>query len=238
VTGEGKLKFEAGLVKPEDKQAAYDAEVLEKPYRHESAAPDAPKSPYSQALAADLTAIRLAAAQTALLDKPEFVLDLLAFFMSPASGHWSGILGLRTDPERNQPTDDDADFTLHPRLGGPKPETEEEADEEYEWRSVDDLGAEFAAFREQGKKHRNATITERMARLLKTPSKAGFMEGIEAEIGADIRSIWTPTQANFFGRVRGPYLIALWCDLLELDPKDGSATYFTNLPSIQTFTGL
>jgi len=229
VGSDGMLKFEAGFVKPEDKQAAYDAEVLAKPHSHGGSSSDTPKSPYSQALAADLTAIRLAAAQTALLEKPEFVLDLLAFFMSPASGHWSGILGLRTDPERDEPAEEDQNFTLHPRLGGPKPEAEEDADEEFEYRSIDDLSVEFAAFREQGKKHRNATITERMARLLKTPNKAGFMEGIEAEIGADVRSIWTPTKDNFFGRVRGPYLIALWCELLELDPKDGSATYFTKL---------
>ena len=39
----------------------------------------------------------------------------------------------------------------------------------------------------------------------------------------------TPIKDNFFGRVRGPYLISLWCDLLELDPQDGSATYFTKL---------
>jgi len=70
VDSTGELKFQTGFVKPEDKQAAYDAEVLTKPHSHGGSSSDTPKSPYSQALAADLTAIRLAAAQTALLEKP------------------------------------------------------------------------------------------------------------------------------------------------------------------------
>ena len=235
VDSSGKLTANYGLVKPEDKQAAYDADLLDKPYSHSGAAAqdDTPKSPYTQALAGDLTAIRLAAAQTALLDKPDFVLDLLAFFLSPASGSWSGVLGLRTDHQRNKPEKDDPDFTLHPRLGGPKPDDEDmekaDAEDDYLYRRIEDMGAEFAAFRETGKKTRNAQITESIARMFHTQSDAAFMASIEAEIGASIRSIWTPTQANFFGRVKGPYLIALWCDLLDLKADAPDATGFAKL---------
>lgn len=235
VNQRGELSYTLGLVKPEDKQAAYDAEILEKPYSYSgSSAPDnTPKSPYSKALAGDLDAIRLAATQTALLDKPDFVLDLLAFFLSPASGHWSGILGLRTDLQRNKPEKDDPAFTLHPRLGGPKPDDEDmekaDAEDDYLYRGIEDMGAEFAAFREKGKKTRNAQITQSIARMLHTQSDGAFMSSIEAEVGTNIRAIWTPTQDNFFGRMKGPYLIDLWCDLLDITTTSAEAKAFTKL---------
>ena len=225
----GNLNVEAGLIRKENKDAAIEAGILPKPHKSSVSGSDAPRSPYSQALAADLTAIRLAACQTALLEKPEFVLDLLAFFLSPASGHWSGIMGLRTDAERNRPKEDDPDFVLHHRLGGPKPDASDEDAYSSNWHSVDDLVAAFAEFREEGKKHRNAVITERIARLICTPSNPAFMANTESEVGANIRTIWTPTQDNFFSRVKGPYMIDLWCTLLDLDKDGGKAGYFAKL---------
>jgi ParB family transcriptional regulator, chromosome partitioning protein len=55
------------------------------------------------------------------------------------------------------------------------------------------------------------------------------MAEIEAEVGADIRSIWTPTAANCFKRLNGGQLDALYMGFLDL--KADSAIYkaFVNL---------
>ncbi|TNC49558.1 hypothetical protein FHG66_10585 [Rubellimicrobium rubrum] len=52
---------------------------------------------------------------------------------------------------------------------------------------------------------------------------------IDKEAKADLRQVWTPTAENFFARVEGPTLDALWCELLELAPEHPTATVFVML---------
>ena len=52
---------------------------------------------------------------------------------------------------------------------------------------------------------------------------------IDKEVKADLRQVWTPTAENFFARVGGPTLDALWCELLELAPEHPTATTFAKL---------
>lgn len=201
-----------GLVKKEDQAAAIAAGLLEAP-SHEGTTTQKPKPAYSQKFVDDMQAIRLAAVQTAMLDKPEFVLDLLAFALSPASGYRSSVMGVRFDEERNAPESDDA-FTLSSRLGGPLSEEQEEAQDDLHdgARNISDA---FATFRAGGKKHRNAQITQSFARAFQS-QKPEFMAVLETEAGADIRSIWTPTDTNCFKRLTGVQLDALYMDLLNL----------------------
>lgn len=222
VNNSGKVEMTAGLVRPEDKKAAVEAGVLQAP---QSTKPDTPKSPYSQKLVADMQAIRLASVQAALLAKPELVLDLLGFGLSDASGSFESVFGIRLDRPRNIPSVEDG-FTPEPRLA-------HGIDASEYWQQgtrVKDLTEAFATFREDGKKARNAQITEAITRTL--PYQAGdpaFFDLIANEAGADIRKHWTPTAENFFSRVSAAYLTDLICEFLSCDARDDRIASFAKL---------
>jgi ParB family chromosome partitioning protein len=222
VNSSGAIEVSAGLVRSEDKKAAIEAGILRAP---QTAKPETPKSPYSQKLMADMQAIRLASVQAALLAKPEIVLDLLGFGLSEASGSFESVFGIRLERPTNAPSVEDG-FTREPRLehgiGG----------SEY-WQKgtrIEDLSEAFAAFREDGKKARNARITEAIARTL--PYQAGgaeFFGYIADEAGADIRKHWTPTAENFFSRVSAGHLVDLLCEFLDCDARDERVAAFAKL---------
>lgn len=222
VNGSGKLEITAGLVRPEDKKAAIEAGVLQAP---QTAKSEASKSPYSQKLMADMQAIRLASVQAALLAKPELVLDLLGFGLSEASGSFESLFGIRLDRPTNVPSVEDG-FAREPRL-------EHGIDASEYWQKgtrVEDLSEAFATFREDGKKARNAQITEAIARTL--PYRAGGAEFfclIADEAGADIRKHWTPTAENFFSRVPAGHLVDLLCEFLDCDARDERVAGFAKL---------
>ena len=227
VTHKGKVKTVQGLVKKEDQEEAIVTGILE-PSAHQDAASTTTKNDkpaYSQKFVDDMTAIRLAAVQTALLEKPEFVLDLLAFSLAPDSSY-NKILGVRLDTHRNTPETDDEAFKLSSRIGGALSEAEEIAQDELEKVAFSDLGEAFTAFRATGKKQRNAQITQSFARALQT-QKPELMEMIEQEAGADIRAIWTPTAANCFKRLNGAQLDTLYMVLLDLSATDAIYKNFT-----------
>jgi ParB family chromosome partitioning protein len=54
-------------------------------------------------------------------------------------------------------------------------------------------------------------------------------ELIDKVFKADSRQNFTPPAANLFGRVGGPYLIKLWCDLLGPPEDHPTATTFAKL---------
>jgi ParB family chromosome partitioning protein len=66
-----------------------------------------------------------------------------------------------------------------------------------------------------GKKVRNGEVTAFVARPFKTQSN-DFMTEIEAEVGADMRAIWTPPAENCFKRLKGQQLDDLYKNLLDL----------------------
>ena len=222
VNGSGKPEITAGLIRPEDKKTAIEAGVLQTP---QTAKSDAPKSPYSQKLVADMQAIRLASVQAALLAKPELVLDLLGFGLSEASGSFESIFGIRLDCPTNAPSVEGG-FVREPRL-------EHGIDAGEYWQKgtrVEDLPEAFSAFREDGKKARNVQITEAIARTL--PYRAGgaeFFGLIAEEAGADIRKHWTPTEENFFSRVSAGHLVDLLCEFLDCDARDERVAAFAKL---------
>ena len=222
VNNSGQVEITAGLVRPEQKKAAIDAGVLQAPQTTKT---DTPKSPFSQKLTADMQAIRLASVQAALLAKPELVLDLLGFGLSEASGSFENVFGIRLEQPANMPSVADG-FVTEPRL-------EHGVDAREYWQAgsrVDDLAEAFTAFRKDGKKARNAQITEAIARTL--PYQAGgteFFDLIGKEAGAEIRKHWTPTAENFFSRVSAGLLSDLLCGFLECDATDDRAIAFAKL---------
>ena len=224
VSHSGKVETIQGLVKKDDQAAAIDAGVLTAS-AHETKT-TTPKPAFTQKFMDDMKAIRLAAVQTAMLEKPEFVLDLMAFALSPAAGDYNGILGLRFAPERNAPEIDDS-FTLSSRIGGALTEEEQTPHDELGNHFNGTLGEKFAAYRKTGKKCRNAQITQSFARSLQTQNSE-FMAEVETEVGADMRSIWTPTATNCFKRLNGAQLDALYMGFLDLKADSAIFKAFVN----------
>lgn len=236
VTSQGDVSCVVGLVKTEDRQKAVDAgflksdEVLaaERAAKEaaEAQAIEAAKSPFANSFVEDMTAIRLAAFQTALLRKPELVLDLLAFGLSRGSTWGNDTMAVRFDMQRNKPAGEDEAFTLAPELGGQRTDDEQDEDADED----DDLSVadEFAAFVAAGKKSRNAEITSWFARSFKTQEKE-FMSIVGEKAGADMREIWTPTAANCFKRHKAWQLDELFLKLLDRDETDEQYKAFVKL---------
>lgn len=222
---DGELLFELGFVRPADRAEAVEAGVIASD-RHSSAGAipgeATRKSPYSAALVADIHAMRLAALQQALLAKPELVLDLMAFALSSASGAYATIFDMRLGTPSNVPSVEDG-FAVDARLTDPTAHN-----------LVQDQAEAFLGFQGQGKKARNAAITEALARGLNygfsTCSRpSNLFDHIEEEAGASIRTVWSPTAANFFGRVSGGYLDALLADLLCAEVGDDRVKAFAKM---------
>ena len=208
---DGQIRMDGPYVRPEDRTAAIEAGVLtgHAARQIEGGKAEAPKSPYSGALVADLQAMRSAAVQGALLDKPELALDLLAFTFAQ---RWGGPLAVRTDESPITPATETG-FAPDPRLRGI------EGEEEGEGNDTAPEADPFDAFRAKGKKHRNAVLALALARSLRYSDRDPIFAKVEAETKAHIRQVWTPTAENFFGRVSADYLDGLHLDLTGCDPQ-------------------
>lgn len=215
IRSNGEVDAVVGMIAPEDQEAAAEAGIIPK---EKKAKADAPKSPYSQKLAVDLGAVKLAAMQNAALDHGDYLLDLLAFHFSGLGGFQS-VFNIRRDRPNNRP-DTATGFEVDERLTAGHDHPDDMWDV--------DLDTAFTEFQAKGKKHRNAEITRHLVEVL-TGGNAEFAEVVRAKVGASTRSIWTPTAENFFGRVGAPYLVALHQDLLDLKANDPEAIRFTAL---------
>ena len=91
-----------------------------------------------------------------------------------------------------------------------------------------DFAKAFRAYRKQGAEQVRADLVRCLASLLDVEDD-GLRRLIDKEVKADLRQVWTPTAENFFARVGGPTLDALWCELLELAPEHPTATGFAKL---------
>ncbi|MEL7202784.1 MAG: chromosome partitioning protein ParB, partial [Pseudomonadota bacterium] len=93
---------------------------------------------------------------------------------------------------------------------------------------IKDLGASFRAFRKKGPEH----VRGELVRFLAAQFRGGD-EKLEAMVSKitkpDTREVWTPTAANFFSRVGGPYMVEIWRDLLELAEDHPTVTTFAKL---------
>ncbi|MCB5199050.1 ParB/RepB/Spo0J family partition protein [Loktanella sp. TSTF-M6] len=170
-----------------------------------------------QNLLDDLARIKLACLQAAALDKPELMLDLLAFSLQPEIASYGRPIAVRMDTPTITPEKLDG-TTIDARLS--------KADE-FTAHEVADAAA-FEAFRAKGKKHRNTVLTTMLARHLQLDTR-GIASAVAAEAGAQIRRSWSPTAAGFFGRCGGPYLDRLWAQFLGLESDDERRDQFVKL---------
>ena len=91
-----------------------------------------------------------------------------------------------------------------------------------------DFAKAFRAYRKKGAEAVRADLVRGLAALLDVDDKKlGSL--IDKETKADLRKVWTPTAENFFARVGGPTLDALWCELLDLVPEHPTAATFAKL---------
>ncbi len=225
VSHDGAISATRGLVKQEDQVMAISHGIIEETSHAVTSQQQQVKPAFSQKFVDDMTAIRLASVQTALLEKPDYLLSLFAFSVSSASGHCNDVFGLGYNAtERNVPEINDQ-FVLDPRLGGERDEEVEKAHEALRDMTGQGRVGAFAAFRQAGKKVRNGEITVFLARAFKT-QRSEFMVEIEVEIDADIRAIWTPSLENCFKRLKGPQLDALYMSLLDLSAESAAYTAF------------
>lgn len=208
------LAEEAGVL-PKSQVAAAAAAVAD-------VKEEAPASPFTAALIADMKAIRLAAVQSALIDSPDLLVDLLAFAASPASGSYNFIFDIRLGRPSITPSVADG-FEVDERLQRSNPLRV-------------DPSTEFAKFRKLPKKARAAALHEAFARALNYGCNGTFngkplpiFDQLATEASASIRSIWRPTKDNFFGRVTSGYLDEIYNHVFALAASDPDAKSFAGM---------
>lgn len=220
VDGKGQLTVQAAFVRAEDRAAAIAAEVLtgHPATRGSTGSADAaPKDPISNALRDDLNRVAAGARQHAILRDPDLLIDLLAYQLSHAL-QWRSPFGLSTSDVPNWPTTGADGYALDDRL------TTEAPKDMY----GKDLAKSFRAWRKKGEGHVRGELVRMLASLYRGGSEE-LMALVDKETAPSIREVWTPTAANFFGRVGGPYLNELWRDLLDLKEEHPTATSFAKL---------
>ena len=215
----GAVSAHAGMVRKQELAQAIAAGFVQDHARKTDEAA-APKPDFTAALTDDMRAIRLHAAQAALLDKPDLLLDLVAYALTSIPAY-KQIFGIRCDNPKIVPSVSEG-FEADPRLvrteGNPL-----------------SLLDGFVAFTAKGKKHRTAALTAALARSLlygaawdaNRPDPL-FAE-IEAQAGAKLRKHWTPTAAGFFSRVSGPVMEKILADLLDAQPGDQRLASFAKM---------
>ncbi len=227
VNRDGALCVEGGMVKKPDVKAAIEAGVLRKPYGYGVEKPKGERPVHSAKLTDDIRRARLCAVQAALTAKPELALDLLAFHLSGDSGFTRVLDATASAQEIGTTTE--TGYEIPDSLSAYTGEHRSEFDI--------DVAAEFKAFREKGKKHRNGLLAQHLARSLNyacdsgldTGKAADLFDAIEDEVGANIRDHWKPTAENYFKRVGGPFLETLFSDLTGYGTGTVEAKGFSNL---------
>ncbi len=227
VSRDGVLNVEGGMVQKGDVKAAIEAGAMGKPYGYGAEKPKGERPIHSAKLTEDLERARLCAVQAAITAKPELVLDLLAFHLSGDSGY-NRIFEVSASAQ---------EIGMTAETGYEVPDCFDAFPSEGRNGLDQDLAADFKAFREKGKKHRNGVLATRLARTFNYGCSSGLGAGagadlfgaIEEEVGAGIRQHWTPTAENYFGRVSGPYLEKLFTDLTGFKASSEQAKAFAKL---------
>ncbi|MDZ4393790.1 ParB/RepB/Spo0J family partition protein [Cypionkella sp.] len=163
-----------------------------------------------QNLVDDLTRIKRLALQTALLDHPSLMLDLLAYQLTQPLTPWEPVLSISTTlhsitPEKPEGT------TISPRLADPKRDGQAKP-------SL----AGFAAFLEIDQAERLTLLGNALARLFINPA-CELAAGLASQLRPNTRAIWTPTATAYFKRLGGAALDAIYMHLTPADKADHPA---------------
>lgn len=171
----------------------------------------------SQALRDELRAIHHATLQTALLGRPELLLDLLAWSVSGELSAWAQPIAVSLSSQAVPPEGEDG-MHLDPRLAAP------------ESRHATPSPETFAAFQARPEAERYAIIHAALARALGplggiSAEATAFRHWLAEEVDARPRDHWTPTKANFFGRLRNAMLDSIWGALFAGEDEEKDAAW-------------
>ncbi|MFT5343791.1 MAG: ParB family chromosome partitioning protein, partial [Paracoccaceae bacterium] len=183
------------------------------------------KPALTQAGAEDLRRIGLMALQGAMVDKTEFLLDLLAWQMERGAPSYSSPFAIVLTDQPIAP-EVKGSWRMNPRLADP---------DATEPNNNEDTAVAFEAFQAKGKKHRNQALARGLTLTLQTPT--GKMAALGKKMGefagVDIRKAWTPDAPTYFSRLSVPAMEALWAELLEADADDERVAAFGKLKKAQ-----
>lgn len=189
------------------------------------AAADAPATRKPDLTAAgveDLNRVRLLAMQTALIEKTELVLDLFAWQLQRGAPTYASLFDISLRDSQVEPSVENG-WAIDARL----------ADGSNAYRAPDrdeDPVQSFTAFRDAGKKHRNAILTRHIIRTLQGPvMNTMALTLLPQLIDIDIRKLWTPDVPTYFSRLSAPAMELLWSELLDLDQDDDRRAEFAKL---------
>ncbi|MEH7828449.1 DinB/UmuC family translesion DNA polymerase [Gemmobacter denitrificans] len=155
----------------------------------------------------DLRTIATLALQTALLDKPELVLDLLAMCFDPDLPAWGRPLAL--DPAYQNITPQKPDET---RIDARLQSVEGTGRGELTIDLLTDLQA-------GSKKDRNARITAALTRTF-TVANSDFGRALANMLQVNPRKVWNPSAENYFKRLPTGHLDGIWQDLCPMEAAD------------------
>jgi ParB family chromosome partitioning protein len=211
VNEKGELDRRGPYIRAGEAQAAVDAGLLAYlPHRMKTADDAKPRSPFSQAVSADLQAIRLQAFQQKLRKNQRMALALMAFSLSDDSGRGS-LFGFHVNLPRNVPGDAEG-LSVDPMLVQPAGRVHH----------VGDIEEAFADFCQKTEAEILETLVGCAVRTIHTgfgsPHSAGDLyRSMRKALDVEVRDIWTPTKAAFWGRMPGTYLDAVFAGLAGLD---------------------
>jgi ParB family chromosome partitioning protein len=210
------------MVLPEDQPGAAEAGIIEQidvvsladggEKETGEAAPAGAR--FSDALRQDLRVIRRGARQTAALAEPDLLLALLAFHLSSPLAQGFSLRGFAVEVKPTTETG----YAPDPRL----------LDTEAGRSGAGDVARAFKALRKKGSAHIREVLTLELARLLDLPDHGdgALAAHFDQSTKVNVRAVWTPTAENFFKRVPGAYLDALWCEMTGTDPESAEARAF------------
>ncbi|WP_243612962.1 ParB/RepB/Spo0J family partition protein [Shimia aestuarii] len=169
----------------------------------------------------DLRSVQTLALQTAMLGKPDLLLDILAWQIESGVSTWSAPLDVKLGKTAIEP-EKSSNTTIDGRLVAV-----EETDHDAKFSAE-----QLHEFQLKGKKHRNAILAAGLARAITAPGFTVSRDLLDL-VEIDIRKLWTPDAENFFSRIRPDLLDGIWADLLELEDDDERRADFAKLKRAQ-----
>ena len=220
VNATGEIHRCGPYIRADEAQAAVDAGVLPAfPARLREADDAKPRSSFSQAVLADLKAIRLQAFQQKLRANPTMALALLAFSLSDESGSGS-LFGFHVNLPTNVPVVAEG-LAVDPLLVQPNERV----------RYVADSKEAFADFCQKSEAEILETLVACSVRTIHSgfgsPHSPGDLYGSMGKaLDVVVRDIWTPTKSAFWGRMPGSYLDTIFEELAGLAPDSDAIKAF------------
>lgn len=166
----------------------------------------------SQAVVDDMRILRRIALQSALIEKPELMLDLLTLSLTAPIYQWHKPLAISPVAQSLTPSKEEG-LIVSERLQTATSLIENKI-------ALQDLHpGHLSEVQAMGKQVRNATLTAALAAIF-CRSDGDFTDHLAETLGVNVRKIWTPTAAGYFSRIPVAMLDRIWAALVPADRSD------------------